>query len=266
LNKMDKHKVKCNLAGGLGNFLFQIAVTYSIAYRDNKDPFFDPSEVNVVHEPIENYSNNIFRKINFTTTDLMNFKEFFWSPPIEYTEIPNFDTNTKLIGYFQNEKFFKNIKSNIIDLFEIDSITYQKLIHKYHDILEKDTCSIHVRRGNYLEKQNYHPVLTLDYYKKAISIIGSGKHYLIFSNDITWCKENLDFIEKKTFIEENTDYQDLYLMSMCKDNIIANSSFSWWGAWLNKTHNKKVICPSIWFGPSFHTDTSGIYCENWLKI
>lgn len=263
---MDKHKVKCNLAGGLGNFLFQIAVTYSIAYRDNKDPFFDPSEVNVVHEPIENYSNNIFRKINFTTTDSMNFKEFFWSPPIEYTEIPNFDANTKLIGYFQNEKFFKNIKSNIIDLFEIDSITYQKLIHKYHDILEKDTCSIHVRRGNYLERQNYHPVLTLDYYKKAISIIGSGKHYLIFSNDITWCKENLDFIEKKTFIEENTDYQDLYLMSMCKDNIIANSSFSWWGAWLNKTHNKKVICPSIWFGPSFYTDTLGIYCENWLKI
>jgi|LakMenEpi03Aug12_release.lakeMendotaPanAssembly.Ray.scaffolds.fasta_scaffold06402_18 hypothetical protein len=264
---MNKHKVKCSLAGGLGNYLFQIATTYAVAYRDDKEPIVDLSDVTIVHEPIETYFTNIFRKINFVDNQSLIFENFFWAPPIEYVEIPKFDLNTKLIGYFQNEKFFKKIKTEIINLFEVDESTSNLLNKKYNDILEKDTCSIHIRRGNYLDRQNYHPVLSLDYYKKAINIIGTEKHFLIFSNDINWCKENLEFIENKTFIENNKDFEDLYLMTMCNHNIIANSSFSWWGAWLNKTINKTVIHPAIWFGPSFsYYDTSGISCENWIKI
>jgi hypothetical protein len=88
--------------------------------------------------------------------------------------------------------------------------------------------------------------------------------FLIFSDDIEWCKSNLDFIKNKIFISGNLDYQDLYLMSMCNHNIISNSSFSWWGAWLNNHKNKKVIYPSRWF--NFSADTSEIGGENWIKI
>jgi predicted phosphodiesterase len=81
---------------------------------------------------------------------------------------------------------------------------------------------------------------------------------------IEWCESNLNFIENKIFISGNLDYQDLYLMSMCNHNIIANSSFSWWGAWLNNHNNKKVIFPSLWFNNGINTSEIG--GENWIKI
>jgi hypothetical protein len=90
---------------------------------------------------------------------------------------------------------------------------------------------------------------------------------LIFSDDINWCIENFDFIKNKTFISGNSDFFDLYLMSMCNNNIIANSTFSWWAAWLNINKDKKVICPKIWFGINYsHFDTSDIYCIDWIKL
>jgi hypothetical protein len=115
-----------------------------------------------------------------------------------------------------------------------------------------------------VDRQNFHPLQTLSYYEKSVSIIGEDKLYVIFSDDINWCKENLNFIKNKIFVTDNLDYQDMYLMSMCKNNIIANSSFSWWGAWLNKNTNKKVVYPYIWF--NFGPDASQIGCENWIKI
>jgi hypothetical protein len=153
----------------------------------------------------------------------------------------------------------------VLDLFEIDEETKEMLLQKYGDILNLETCSLHVRRGNYVERQQYHPLQTVEYYTKSIETIGKDKHYLIFSDDIQWCKENLSFIENKTFVEGNKDYEDLYLMSFCKDNIIANSSFSWWGAWLNKNNNKRVIYPSVWFGNNGQI-TDGIGCVNWIRI
>jgi hypothetical protein len=97
--------------------------------------------------------------------------------------------------------------------------------------------------------------------------MGNDKYYIIFSDDISWCKENLSFLNNKIFIEGNTDFQDLYLMSKCKNNIIANSSFSWWGAWLNTNKDKIVIAPKKWFGISnSHLDTSDLYCNNWVTI
>jgi hypothetical protein len=169
-----------------------------------------------------------------------------------------------LDGYYQNERYFKEYRENILSLFSIDESTKNYLTEKYSDISFDNTCSIHVRRGNYVERQHFHPLQTVEYYKRAISIIGEKTLFLIFSDDIEWCKINLDFIENKIFISGNLDYQDLYLMSMCNHNIIANSSFSWWGAWLNKHINKKVIYPSHWFnnGP----DSTQIGGENWIKI
>jgi hypothetical protein len=261
---MDKLLVSPFLQGGLGNYMFQIAAAYSVSVRDKKDMVVDISDIAIVHSPIETYFTNIFRNIKFVN----EFKDYYLhnpSQPIEYSEIPNIPQNLRLMGYYQNEKYFNNIRKEILDLFSIDSDTLNFLNQKYSEIINGETCSIHVRRGNYVQKSDYHPLQSTEYYKKAISIIGEDLMYVIFSDDINWCRENLNFIKNKTFIVGNVDYQELYLMSMCNNNIIANSSFSWWGAWLNNNKNKKVIYPSNWFGVPF-LDASDIGGENWIKI
>jgi hypothetical protein len=261
---MNKLLVSPQLKGGLGNFLFQIAASYYASKKYNRQLEIDISDISVIHSPIESYYNNIFRKLKFINQyyDYTVDEPF---QPIQFSEIPNPHNNLKLKGYYQNEKYLNEFSDEILDLFEVDLETLRYLQSKYSDILKNNTCSLHVRRGNYVEKSDFHPLQSVEYYKQSISVIGDDLHYLIFSDDINWCKENLNFIKNKTYIMDNMDYQDLYLMSMCDNNIIANSSFSWWGAWLNKNYNKKVIYPSNWFGVSF-LDTSEIGCKNWIKI
>jgi hypothetical protein len=256
--------VSSHLQGGLGNYLFQIVAAYSISRRDNKELKIDISDIAIIHSPLELYLNNIFKNIPFGVVNNFEFTHNSNHSPIGFTNIPVINGNLKLDGYYQNEKYFKKYRDEILNLFKIDEDTKNYLLEKYSEITFENTCSIHVRRGNYVERQHFHPLQTVDYYKKSISIIGEETLFLIFSDDIEWCKSNLDFIKNKIFISENLDYQDLYLMSMCNNNIIANSSFSWWGAWLNNHNNKKVIFPSFWFnnGP----DDSEIGAENWIKI
>lgn len=251
--------------GGLGNYMFQIATAYSIAKRDNKELVCDYSDNMVPHKPFSEYSDNIFRKIKFSNgiDSPIQINELGFN----YNPIPKVDGNVKLNGYFQSEKYFKHIRNEIVDLFDLPQIIKEKINKKYEDILEQDTCSIHVRRGDYLGLSNYHPQQPIDYYKKSIDIIGEDKTFVIFSDDIDWCKNNLDFIKNGFFISENKDYEDLYLMSLCNNNIITNSTFSWWGAWLNRNMSKKVIAPNIWFGVSnSHLNTSDLYCDKWIKI
>ena len=103
---------------------------------------------------------------------------------------------------------------------------------------------------------------------KAIKQMPKDSLFLIFSDDIAWCKANFpDLPEKFVFIEGNADHEDLLLMSHCKNNIICNSTFSWWAAWLNSNPEKKVIAPSKWFGPAFENyNTDDLYCDGWIKI
>lgn len=252
------------LRGGLGNYIFQIAAAYMVSKRDGKNLKVDYSDISVIHKPIETYFNNIFRKIEFVGKQFYHYSDTT-DQPIVYREIPKTNGNVHLTGYYQNEMYFSHIESDIKELFEIDENTKNYLIEKYSDILNYETCSLHVRRGDYVNKQDFHPLQPIEYYKKSIEIIGEDKNYLIFSDDIEWCEKNLSFIKNKTFISGNKDYQDLYLMSLCNDNIIANSSFSWWGAWMNNNQNKKVIYPSRWFNVLF-LDTSQIGCKNWIKL
>jgi hypothetical protein len=257
--------VSTSFMGGLGNTLFQTAVAYSISLRDNKELICDARNITIFHNPHTFYTDNIFRKLKFSNnlTDLIHINEVGF----HYSPIPKLDGNIKLVGYFQSEKYFINHRNEILDLFEIDEKTKTKLLEKYSDIINRDTCSIHVRRGDYLGIQNHHPIQPIEYYQQSIKLIGEDKHYIIFSDDIKWCEENFTFLNNKTFISGNQDYEDLYLMSMCKNNIIANSTFSWWGAWLNKNETKKVIIPSKWFGISnSHLNTNDLYCEDWIQL
>jgi len=257
--------ITSKLMGGLGNYLFQIATTYSKSIDDNLNFIIDQNDITVVHSNPNNYKDNIFRKLNFQT--LKEPHSHYKEPSFNYNVIPKFNTNTKLVGYFQSEKYFVNNRDKILNIFSVDEKTKNLLKTKYQHLLNDNTCSLHVRRGDYIRLNQFHPPQTIEYYKESVKLIGDNFNYLIFSDDISWCKENLSFIKNKTFIEDNDDYLDLYLMSMCKNNIIANSSFSWWGAWLNKNENKIVIGPKKWFGPSKkNIDTSDVYFNKLIKI
>jgi hypothetical protein len=170
-------------------------------------------------------------------------------------------------GFFQSEKYFKNHEKEILELFLPDEKIKTYIETKYSNLFSERTTSIHVRRGDYIRNSSYHFVQDINYFNDAISIVDSNTDkYLIFSDDIEWCKENFKG-DKFIFIENEKDYIEIYLMSMCSNNITSNSSFSWWGAWLNQNQNKVVIGPKNWFGPSLQSlKTDDIIPNNWIKI
>ena len=253
------------LMGGLGNYLFQISAAYSLSLRDDKEYVCDISDEQKAHNSVSHYSKNILRKLKFVN-GITNFIPIGQSA-FSFEELPRINSNTKLFGYFQSEKFFLNHREQVLDLFEIDEFTKNYLYDKYKKELALDNCSLHVRRGDYLGLPNHHPTQSPSYYKESVEMIGPEKHFLIFSDDIFWCKKNFDFIPNKTFVCDNQDYQELYLMSLCKNNIICNSTFSWWGAWLNTNEHKKIISPKKWFGSSnLHLETKDLYCDKWIVI
>lgn len=256
--------ISTSLAGGLGNYLFQTAIAYSKSLDDNLNFIVDENDVAVVHNKIDTYKNNIFRKINFNTLNNFNFN-FYTEREFKYNELPKFTESVKLLGYFQSEKYFLHNRNKILDFYSIDDNSNEKIIDKYGKILTENTCSIHVRRGDYLKLPNHHPVCTLDYYNEAIKQFPEETVFLVFSDDIEWCK-NVFKGKNYIFIEGNQDYVDLWLMSLCKNNIIANSSFSWWGGWLNQNVDKKIIAPNKWFGSAINHDTKDLIPQTWQKI
>lgn len=251
--------------GGLGNYLFQVAAGYSKSIDLNVNYVVNPNHVQVVHKPLETYLDNIFRHIKLD--GYSSFGESYYETHFHYSPIPDFKSPTIINGYFQSEKYFKHHENEIKSLFECPELLKNKLINKYEVLKNSETCSIHVRRGDYLALIDHHPVQDMDYYNQSISIIGEDKTFLIFSDDIEWCKNNFSFLKNKIICEGNKDYEDLYLMSLCNHNIIANSSFSWWGSWLNTNNSKKIIAPKNWFGSS-KSDfiTKDIYCNDWVLM
>lgn len=254
--------ITTKLMGGLGNYLFQIAVTYSLAIDNHDIAMFDFNKSVQVHKNINQYSANIFSRVLIGEPDI---KSRYFEPNFSFDKL-EYMNNTQYNGYFQSEKYFKHNRSEILKLFTATDEIDEYITKKYGELLNNKTCSIHVRRGDYLTLSDYHPVCDITYYNEAMNIISDNcEIFLVFSDDIKWCKEN--FIgDNFIFITDETDIIDLYLMSRCNHNIIANSSFSWWGAWLNTNKNNIVVAPKQWFGISKPLDTSNIYCENWIKL
>lgn len=168
-------------------------------------------------------------------------------------------------GYWQSELYFDDIKEQLLRDFTFPKIVDTKNSELLKRVHRETSVSIHVRRGDYL---GGFPVMDMDYFNPAIEKIKSvcdNPHYYIFSNDIEWCRANFTNIDC-TFVDWNSgakSYIDMYLMSQCKHNVIVNSSFSWWGAWLNCNNNKIVVAPSTWF---YHAKTPNIYCKDWIVI
>ncbi len=122
-----------------------------------------------------------------------------------------------------------------------------------------------MRRGDYVWLSHIHPVQPLAYYQRAVELMGDYQRMLVFSDDLPWCRENFSF-NNMTFVEGQSDMDDLWMMGLCKHNIIANSSFSWWGAWLNENHAKKVVAPKLWFGNAATMDTKDIVPAKWILL
>jgi hypothetical protein len=252
--------------GRLGNQMFQIASTIGVALKNKIDYYFPDW---VCHESKVEYHKFFSKKLptlNFNNQIINIFETQF-----NYKDIKINDHNKiySLNGYFQSEKYFKEYENTIRSYFTPIEEIQLEVDLKYGKIL-KNSCSIHIRRGDYLGQMSHHPIQLLEYYHKGVEKI-YGKNidninFLIFSDDIDWCKKNI-ILPNIHFIENNINIIDMFLMSKCENNIIANSSFSWWGAWLNKNKNKKIIAPKKWFGESLsHHNTDDIIPKEWVVI
>jgi len=179
-------------------------------------------------------------------------------------------------GYFQSEKYFKHAKDKVQEIITVTEDVKRGIQDQINIIRSEYTISLHVRRGDYLNYPNIHPTPNQDYYKEAIEyIVNETKktdiEIFVFSDDILWCVNNLfslakiNGIKKVNFVSDNENYEDLHLMSICNHQITANSSFSWWAAWLNINKDKIIVSPNNWFGPQ-GPDPKDLVPETWKKI
>jgi len=238
--------------GRFANKLFQIAATIATAKKNNLSYSF-----NFLTEKEHIFRNTIGPIASFIPTKIYVQNQF------DYYDI-KIKESSQFVGYFQSEKFFENIKQEVLELFEFKENLVNDLKNRYPDA--SNSCSIHVRRGDYVKLANFHPPISMNYINNAVKHITYNK-FFIFSDDINWCKDNFKHLNCN-FISLN-DYEDFILMSLCKDNIICNSTFSWWAAYLNKNKNKVVISPhhEEWFGNGYkNLSTKDIIPSNWIQV
>ena len=254
----------CFLQGGIGNLLFQFSTALTCGWETDSEVAFDVSNsdhtINI-HRNFSDYRNNIFRNLNFKNLNLKEYKNFKESSFL-YEEI-KFEKNLNLIGYFQSEKYFKKYREKILKIFEAPEGVQEYIQKKYPELFNEIVCSIHVRRNDYLKYSKIHPPCSPKYYLNAMKMV-PNKKFFVFSDDKEWCRRI--FVHDKYRIIDEEDYVELYMMSLCQNNIIANSTFSWWGAWLNKNQSKIVVAPKRWFGPAAKMSCRDIVPDEWLRL
>jgi hypothetical protein len=176
--------------------------------------------------------------------------------------------HVSLQGFFQTEKYFKHIENEIREDFTFND----GILNPCKEMIESvdNPIALHIRRTDYVSNSENHYNLSLSYYDKALSMFESDRNVIVFSDDPSWCNEQELFSDDRFLISENTDNRvDLCLMTLCSDFIIANSTYSWWGAWLSNNPNKKVIAPVEWFGKTGYTkdhNTDDLIPNEWTRI
>lgn len=259
------------LAGGLGNQIFQIVAAYNLAEKNNDTAEFNFDEC---HTPFQGkksteYKNNVFKEFNHNKNIII--ENTFSQKGHAFEKIP-YNKNLQLQGYFQSEKFFEENKEKIIKKLltgiKSEKEKWENVINWVSKFSDKKIVSFHVRRGDYLKFPDIHTPCSLDYYKKALLLIKNniGDFRPVFiSDDKEWCLETFKEIDC-LFSPFKNEIEDLILMINSHSNVIANSSFSWWGAYLNQNQNKVVVAPKRWFGPNGPQDQQDTIPENWIKI
>jgi len=276
--------ISTNLAGGLGNYMFQISVAHSLALDNNDESIFNIETTKIAHKKIESYLSNIFRNVNFGKIK----SDFFYNEPnFTYEKIPYIE-NILLNGYYQSEKYFKHISDVIHKDFTFREEHLEPCKEFMSEFEGQEPIMLHVRRGDpnlvdprgfkwaYVNCSDQHPVQPLEYYEKALNKFDDNQPVIVFSDSPEWVKEQEFFSDERFMISEPLEkygdgsylpYVDLCLMSLCSHAIIANSSMSWWGAWLQTNPNKKIVAPRMWFGSSYSDkNTKDLYCSDWIVI
>jgi hypothetical protein len=283
------------LFGGLGNQLFQYATARALATSCGAELAIDcswfashhdkvtPRTYEMFHYSIAAraaskrdlpipvlYSHKVLKRLPLLRRlKLVREKNFRFDP-----EILALSDNVYLDGYWQSPKYFAGVRDHLLGelvpkepMSELDRIVA-------HQIASTKSVSIHVRRGDYVtlaSAAQTHGVCSLDYYRSAVASVQErvqNTTFFVFSDDPKWTKANLHFDSPTVYVTHNgpdSAFQDLRLMSLCENQIVANSSFSWWGAWLNKNPEKLVFAPATWFADE-RIDTKDLCPPSWIKI
>lgn len=291
--EMNQGKVIVKLNGGLGNQMFQWALARMIQETTGMDVELDmsyfsknyarPYQLDIFSfEPdfVEDLWTKIRLGIIWAFRKLLRWETFLGFTVFSEKSF-NFDTsihrikpNTFIEGFFQSEMYFKCIEERIRNDFRFASLPDDQNRKAINMITEGPSIAIHVRRGDYVEKQRYqdsYAVCSPEYYKSAVEYIAKScpnPTLFVFSDDIKWAKRNLKLPYECVYISHNTgkkNYEDMRLMSLCTHNVIANSTFSWWAAWLNSNPDKIVVAPKRWFNDDKIVQTD-IIPKEWIRI
>lgn len=236
----------------------QTEVSTLISASANQNPLMSKLKNLVKYQPI--WQNNVY---------LCKEKYFHFDPVV--LDAPQ---NSYLDGYWQSERYFVNIKDILIREFSIKYPQDARSREISKAIAETESVSIHIRRADYVENEvtyKIHGACTLDYYYRCLDLLMDkikNPHFFIFSDDHQWVKANLKLDYPMTLVDHNNaskNYEDLRLMSQCKHNIIANSTFSWWAAWLNQNPHKIIYAPQQWFTETTR-DTKDLIPQTWNKV
>jgi hypothetical protein len=284
------------LLGGLGNQMFQYAAGRRLAHSHHTELYLDITRF--ASDSLREYGLDIFRiDAKIASPDLLKQVPFSRLDALrigvknlhrkktrfQYIKEQSFDFNKQVLslpkniyleGYRQSEKYFKDIKEILEQEFSIKDEPDRANRELTELINSTESVNLHIRRGDYVSNpttNEAHGICSLDYYRDALGKLTEtveSPHLFIFSDDPEWVRNNVHFPYPSTLVEINgpeKDYEDIRLMSLCNHHIIANSSFSWWGAWLCKYTDKQIYAPRHWFN-TYDKDTKDLIPENWHRI
>ena len=255
----------------LGNNLFQIAQAYAQAKKHNRPLIaFTQCKWAMDGNPhLPQFRNNVLRNIKFVDGGVPDDYTVVETPQWTDGEISPVEGNTLFYGQPQCEKHFKNYADELRDLLGPTNEFIEKMYGKYPMLKSHKVTSLQVRRGDgHMNQLSRHPTVSVDYVIKTAKKIPSD-YYFVFSNDVEWCEQNIQ-LDNRVIINENAA-TTIWLMSLCHNFSIANSTFGWWGAYLSKASNKIVYMPKCFFGPQFYDSVPGatdkfLLADGWVAI
>ncbi len=261
--------VTCALMGQLGNQIFQIATTLAYAWDHGAIALFP--DLNKPDWRLDLNRDAVFFRLDASPIPRPLSNQFYQSSAFRFEPIPA-QRDLNLIGYFQTWKYFDHHRDKLLSVLAPS----QSILDYIHEVYENlvalpNTVSVHVRTFNkWLHETRIHPFMGMEYYKDAMNQFPPETVFVIFSDRITWCKKHFSKLGKQcVFIEEKNWIVEFFLMSMMKNHIICNSSFSWWAAYLNQNPDQTVIAPDYWMHPHCHVPQpqhDDIYLPHWTVI
>lgn len=255
-------------AGRLGNQFFEVAAALSLAIDHNVEAYF-PDFKSKKGDGIPLYAETVFFRLNQNNPPTKPKYTYRDNDDFTFAPIP-YQPKIKLLGYFQSELYFKKNWAKIRPYLEASETIKKYLKGKYKDIIDHPyTVGLHIR--DYVKEDannaSYYWTLDRNYVERAMALFDEGALFVVFSDNMARAKDLLANTKRPViFIEHERDYHDLYLMSFMKHQIISNSTFSWWAAYINNNPSKIVIAPKKWFTPTFHVKSDNIVPKSWIQL